>query len=197
MPNWLHLPPDKTSMPCNGVVVSGKQDACPPVLTVVAWHREAPTKPPWGAPCNGCGLCCLAEPCPLGIWVSGRRTGACRALLWDDALRRYQCGLLTDPTRITGWRHPWLLHWCRRLAQRWIAAGTGCDADIEWETISSTGTIESKAPSDNATETTNRSQTGTNPDDRTVASPFTMPKKQAGVGLSLSKEKPDDIHAVE
>ncbi|GAB3361310.1 MULTISPECIES: hypothetical protein [Giesbergeria] len=83
------------------------------------------------------------------------------------------------------------------MAQRWIAAGTGCDADIEWETISSTGTIESKAPSDNATETTNRSQTGTNPDDRTVASPFTMPKKQAGVGLSLSKEKPDDIHAVE
>ncbi|MDT0138632.1 hypothetical protein [Acidovorax sp. PRC11] len=35
-----------------------------------------------GQPCNGCGLCCLAEPCPLGMLVSRRRHGACVALRW-------------------------------------------------------------------------------------------------------------------
>ena len=39
----------------------------PPGWQVVHWHPEAPPKPPEGAPCNGCGLCCLAEPCPLGM----------------------------------------------------------------------------------------------------------------------------------
>ena len=34
-------------------------------------HADAPAKPPVGAPCNGCGVCCLLEPCPLGVLLSG------------------------------------------------------------------------------------------------------------------------------
>jgi hypothetical protein len=50
-----------------------------PEQRIIYLQPAAPPKPAMGAACNGCGLCCLAEPCPLGIWVSRRRTGACKA----------------------------------------------------------------------------------------------------------------------
>ena len=59
-----------------------------PQHPVVWLQPSAPPKPAEGAPCNGCGLCCLAEPCPLGMLVSRRRTGACTALRWSDADQR-------------------------------------------------------------------------------------------------------------
>jgi hypothetical protein len=79
-------------------------------------HTAAPAKPPLGAACNGCGLCCLAEPCPLGMIVSMRMRGACRALRWDGV--RYRCGVMRRPL-------------LRRLVGRWIAAGRGCDSSAE------------------------------------------------------------------
>ena len=78
----------------------------------------APPKPAAGAACNGCGVCCLAEPCPVGVVVSRRWSGACKALRWDGL--RYRCGLLADAR---GWR--------ARLLARWIAAGSGCDSSAE------------------------------------------------------------------
>lgn len=103
----------------------------PPSAPTVVWlHPEAPAKPVEGAPCNGCGLCCLAEPCPLGVLVSRRRAGACLALRWSDADGRYLCGMVVDPGGVTGWTHPWAVRWLGQLARRWIAAGAGCDADV-------------------------------------------------------------------
>lgn len=93
----------------------------------------APAKPAVGAPCNGCGLCCLAEPCPLGMLVSRRRTGACVALRWSDTGQRYLCGMVTDPASVTGWSHPWAVRALAALAHRWIASGAGCDADLSAE----------------------------------------------------------------
>lgn len=87
---------------------------------VILIHPEAPPKPPLGAPCNGCGLCCLAEPCPVGMILSLKRQGACVALRWDEAAGRYACGALRAA--------PWPLN---RLMRRWIAAGLGCDAELE------------------------------------------------------------------
>lgn len=86
---------------------------------VIEIHPDAPPKPALGAPCNGCGVCCLAEPCPLGVLISRRRHGACSALQWDGA--RYACGALTaQPRGLRGW-----------LVRRWIAAGAGCDCSLE------------------------------------------------------------------
>lgn len=59
-----------------------RQEGQGPREHVVFWHGDAPAQPAMGQPCNGCGLCCLAEPCPLGMLVSGRRHGACVALRW-------------------------------------------------------------------------------------------------------------------
>jgi len=94
---------------------------------VIYLHAEAPPKPATGAPCNGCGLCCAAEPCPLGALLSRRRRGACVALRWSAGERRYLCGALAQPAE---WL-PWLPeHWARHLVRRWIAAGQACDAEL-------------------------------------------------------------------
>lgn len=90
---------------------------------IVHLHRDAPAKPATGQPCNGCGACCASEPCPIGAVVSLRRSGRCRALLWDEAAGRYRCGLLLQASA-TG-------RAAQALVARWIAAGRGCDADIE------------------------------------------------------------------
>jgi hypothetical protein len=79
-------------------------------------HAAAPSKPAWGAACNGCGVCCLAEPCPVGMLVSLRWQGACRALRWDAGAANYRCGLMKVPA-------------LNAVVKRWIAAGRGCDSD--------------------------------------------------------------------
>jgi len=88
-------------------------------------HADAPDKPDEGAPCNGCGICCLSEPCPLGVVVSRRRHGACAALRWDQAGGLYRCGMLPRSPR-AWWQRSW-----KRLALRWISAGAGCDCNLQ------------------------------------------------------------------
>ncbi|MDD0810266.1 hypothetical protein PSQ20_07965 [Curvibacter sp. RS43] len=100
---------------------------------VIEIHAEAPPLPAFGTPCNGCGLCCLAEPCPLGMWVSRRRTGACRALQWEAEARRYRCGVVAEPQRFVPAGLQRLAPLLSRLARRWISAGSGCDAHLETE----------------------------------------------------------------
>ena len=106
---------------------------------VIHLHRDAPPKPPLGAPCNGCGACCALEPCPLGVILSRRRRGACVALRWDERQTRYVCGALAEPATV-------LPRWLRglapafaRLVPRWIAAGRGCDAALETTHITNDG----------------------------------------------------------
>lgn len=95
---------------------------------VIHIHPEAPAKPALGTPCNGCGVCCLVEPCPLGMLLSRRRHGACTALRWSDVDARYTCGALSAPADVLGWAGRW--PWARRWVARWIAAGQGCDASM-------------------------------------------------------------------
>lgn len=100
-----------------------------PVQTV-ALHRDAPAKPAWGKPCNGCGVCCAVETCPAGRLLFRRRHGPCPALFWTDSESRYCCGLAAHPER-----HLPLPTWFSRplaaLFRRWIAAGKGCDCDFD------------------------------------------------------------------
>ena len=106
---------------------------------VIRIEALAPAKPAPGAPCNGCGVCCLYAPCPLGIVLSGRRSGACAVLRWLPSQRQYRCGALAEPVGVVRERLPSALSplapgigaVLRRLASRWIAAGTGCDCSLE------------------------------------------------------------------
>jgi len=101
---------------------------------VVMIHPDAPAKPPVGAACNGCGVCCLAEPCPVGMVLSLRLSGPCRMLAWEPASSKYRCRAVqpaTKPDEQT-WRGRARIK-LSRWAARWIAAGQGCDATIEAE----------------------------------------------------------------
>jgi hypothetical protein len=106
---------------------------------VILIHPEASSKPAWGAPCNGCGVCCLLEPCPLGVVLSRKRQGACAALRWLPDEHQYRCGALMAPAQVLQQALPrpltalvpslaWIL---ARLARRWIAAGQGCDSTVQ------------------------------------------------------------------
>jgi hypothetical protein len=97
---------------------------------VIRLHPAAPAKPPEAAPCNGCGVCCAAEPCPVGMLVSGRRSGACVALSWNPELGLYRCGLVETPTAVLPRLPAALAPLLSRLARRWISAASGCDSGL-------------------------------------------------------------------
>lgn len=106
---------------------------------IILIHSAASPKPAVGVPCNGCGVCCLYEPCPLGVVLSRRRRGACVAVCWSEDTAQYRCGALSEsevvlhsllPARM-GSMTPWLAPVLMRLAQRWIGVGIGCDSTLE------------------------------------------------------------------
>ena len=77
----------------------------------------------------------------MGVLLSGHRTGACLALVWQADAAHYRCGAITAPASVVANRLPralqggvpalaWLL---RRWARRWVAAGIGCDCAVQVE----------------------------------------------------------------
>lgn len=106
---------------------------------IIHIQPDAPPKPRPTQPCNGCGVCCLYEPCPLGRLLSRRRQGACVALRWNGATGQYRCGAVVLPQEVLRAALPAVLRWLApvatpglsRLAARWIAAGQGCDCSLE------------------------------------------------------------------
>lgn len=94
-------------------------------------HPAAPAKPLVGAECNGCGICCALETCPLARLRFWQKEGPCPALTWSDLENRYHCGLLSQPVHF--WSAvPKVFHpYTQRLSHRWIAAGIGCDCEAE------------------------------------------------------------------
>jgi len=107
----------------------------------ILWiEPQAPPKPAPGRPCNGCGVCCLYEPCPLSLLLRGRQAaGGCRWLRWQAAQRQYRCGVVVEPQALLQTLWPaWAQGAARglapllgRLARRWIAAGRGCDCALQ------------------------------------------------------------------
>lgn len=71
--------------------------------------------------------------------LSHRRAGSCAAVRWDAAMNQYRCGAMMDGAAVLRQALPPGLRWLApamapllsRLARRWIAAGQGCDSDLE------------------------------------------------------------------
>jgi hypothetical protein len=103
----------------------------PPSATVIWLQQAAAAKPAVGEPCNGCGVCCATEPCPVAMVFLMQRKGSCRALEWDHTGRLYRCGMLQRPAHYLRWLPTRWQSWFARRVARWIAAGTACDADSD------------------------------------------------------------------
>ncbi|HRD83935.1 MAG TPA: hypothetical protein PLF63_02050 [Rubrivivax sp.] len=94
---------------------------------IVHLHPQAPLPPPHGEACNGCGVCCSLEPCPLGMLLSGALSGPCRMLRWRPDRSRYECGALRWSQHLPGPASGPVT----ACVSRWIAAGQGCDASLQ------------------------------------------------------------------
>lgn len=88
-------------------------------------------KPAYGQPCNSCGLCCIAQQCPLSKAIFGPR-GVCPALERGDG-KTLTCGLV----RSTGDYVPDLPAWGGAALSEAFAlmlgAGVGCDGTMAGE----------------------------------------------------------------
>jgi hypothetical protein len=98
---------------------------------IIFLHRAAPLKPGLGESCNGCGVCCSAQTCPVARVLLLQWRGPCRALLWDGAAPHYRCGLLVSPMTYLRGLPRWSESFVRRRVKRWIAAGAGCDSAVD------------------------------------------------------------------
>ena len=102
-------------------------------MQVIELHPRAPAKSGYGASCNGCGVCCAAEPCPVAYVFLFQFRGCCRALLWQDEASRYVCGMVASPDRYVRFIP---VRWRGRIGRFFasrIAAGIGCDFAAEIE----------------------------------------------------------------
>lgn len=89
-------------------------------------------KPPYGSPCNSCGLCCRMEICPLGEIVFPGALAPCPALEADGD--RQVCGLIAHPAAYAPLRSSIFGSDALRDAARYaVAAGVGCDTRGEDE----------------------------------------------------------------
>ena len=86
-------------------------------------------KPPIGAPCNGCGLCCIMKVCSGGVVVLGLGKwgepvrGPCPALTEDG--EKLVCGIVRRPERyVRPGRGPKALGNAMSLL---LGIGHGCD----------------------------------------------------------------------
>ncbi|MGE8063745.1 hypothetical protein [Pseudomonas sp. NPDC089569] len=108
----------------------------------MAWHLiDSVTieKPVFGDPCNGCGVCCIAQVCDLGKELGDDQS--CKALIRNPD-RSVSCGLVVDPYRFTPESE--LVDWkfidvqggghagedrLKKLNASLLGAGRGCDSD--------------------------------------------------------------------
>ena len=105
----------------------------------MSWAGKVPkgtaaNKPPHGAPCNGCGLCCMTSLCPLAShhFKRGGLEAPCPALERTPA--GYTCGLIANPmtyARAIALEHG--VEATSAAAAVLNGAGLGCDARLAGE----------------------------------------------------------------
>ncbi|MEA8593044.1 hypothetical protein PZT57_30825 [Pseudomonas aeruginosa] len=108
------------------------------------WHlieSVSLDKPALGSPCNGCGVCCIAQVCDLGVALGDDQN--CKALL-QRSDGTFSCGLVEDPYRFIPEvdLSKWLTldqmsggaageQALKSLYAEMLGAGRGCDSDDE------------------------------------------------------------------
>jgi hypothetical protein len=101
-----------------------------PIKTqTITIHVLAPAKPALGEACNGCGVCCAAEPCPVSLALLWPHQTPCKALVWSEAEKRYFCGMVLKPSKFLVWLPQLADKPASRLFKRWISADQSCDSD--------------------------------------------------------------------
>lgn len=83
-------------------------------------------KPPFGAPCNGCGYCCEMEVCAIGKVAMGENAEApCKMLLHEHG--RNWCRLVLAENFLNQ------QGLCEPVFTNALAIGKGCDSTKEGE----------------------------------------------------------------
>lgn len=83
-------------------------------------------KPSFGLPCNGCGLCCIVEPCAIAEEYLGITEGPCPALEWHDD--KFRCGMVVRPGHYLGVAD-FADELLSGLISQALGVGLDCDAD--------------------------------------------------------------------
>lgn len=104
-------------------------------------HSVTLDKPVYGQPCNGCGICCIAKVCELGVTLGDDQN--CKALVRGSEGGFY-CGMVADPYRymdevdLSTWKSIDALDGgeagelaLKALHAEALGAGKGCDSDDE------------------------------------------------------------------
>ena len=78
-----------------------------------------PSKPKYGSPCNGCGMCCANEICGIGKIAYPDAVAPCPALVYS-ADRTHSICAIVDTERRSG---------MEPLIARALGVGKGCDSD--------------------------------------------------------------------
>lgn len=90
-------------------------------------RRDAPAKPGYMEPCNGCGVCCVLEPCAIARgYIPDLADGPCPALVRDDG--RYTCDMTRRPGRYMGLPNDWADPIIGAMFAKALGIGRGCDA---------------------------------------------------------------------
>jgi hypothetical protein len=89
--------------------------------------QQAPEKPRWGEPCNGCGFCCAAETCDLARTFMGAYEAPCPAMEFEEG--RFWCGLVRTPHKYIDGISPWADDYIRSSFTLLLGVGRGCDAE--------------------------------------------------------------------
>lgn len=102
-------------------------------------HSVTLDKPIHGQPCNGCGICCIAKVCELGVTLGDEQN--CKALV-RSAEGGFYCGMVADPYRymdeadLSTWKGIDDLKGgavgelaLKAMHAEMLGAGRGCDSD--------------------------------------------------------------------
>lgn len=101
--------------------------------------KTLPDKPSKGSDCNGCGVCCIAETCAVGLEAFGDSHQVCPALYWSE--NQFRCGLMQNPFSFISpeqkgeYLNPKIHQFGEKLSAEYyqylIGANVGCDSEDE------------------------------------------------------------------